>query len=152
MADTEKPRVSDADMLARFQKSKKRPPCSDTLGMRLAEVEQDAQRIRMDFDVSPSFANPTGAVQGGFVSAMLDEVMSLAGSIAQDGPAMSPTLQMTTSYLRPVPIGERLLGRGECVRRGRAALFTRGELTREDGTLLAQATASCIPRALPSGT
>ena len=59
MADDEKPRVSDAEMLARFQNSKKRPPCSDTLGMRLAEVDQDAQRIRMDFDVSSSFANPT---------------------------------------------------------------------------------------------
>ena len=35
---------------------------------------------------------------------------------------------------------------------GGSALFTRGEMTREDGTLLAQATASCIPRALPSGT
>ena len=63
-------------MLARFQGSKKRPPCSDTLGMKLTEVEQDAMRIRMEFDVSPSFANPTGAVQGGFISAMLDEVMS----------------------------------------------------------------------------
>ena len=38
MSDTEKPRVSDAEMLARFQNSKKRPPCSDTLGMSLAEV------------------------------------------------------------------------------------------------------------------
>jgi len=61
MADTEKPRASDADMLARFQNSKKRPPCSDTLGMRLAEVEQDAQRIRMDFDVSPAL--PTRPVR-----------------------------------------------------------------------------------------
>ena len=38
MAETEKPRISDADMLARFQGSKKRPPCSDTLGMTLVEV------------------------------------------------------------------------------------------------------------------
>ena len=57
-------------MLARFQCSKKRPPCSDTLGMKLIEVEQDSMRIRMEFVVSPSFANPTGALQGGFISAM----------------------------------------------------------------------------------
>ena len=31
---------SDAEMLARFQNSKKRPPCSDTLGMRLADLSQ----------------------------------------------------------------------------------------------------------------
>jgi len=76
MPSDEKPRVSDAEMLARFQNSKKRPPCSDTLGMRLVEVEQAAQRVRMDFDVPQMFANPTGAVQGGFIAAMMDEAMS----------------------------------------------------------------------------
>ena len=34
------------------------------------------------------------------------------------------------------------------VRKGRAAIFTQGFLRAEDGTLLAQATASCIPRSL----
>mgnify|MGYP004364168945 CR=1 FL=1 len=37
--------MSDADMLARFKTSKKRPACSDTLGMDLAEVHQDEMRI-----------------------------------------------------------------------------------------------------------
>ena len=41
----EKPRLSDADMLARFQNSKKRPPCSETLGMRLIEVEQNGGAV-----------------------------------------------------------------------------------------------------------
>ena len=70
----EKPKLTDADMLARFQNSKKRPPCSDTLGMRLTEVEQDAKRIRMDFDVPQMFANPTGAVQGGWIAKALGGV------------------------------------------------------------------------------
>jgi len=78
----EKPRVSDAEMLARFQNSKKRPPCSDTLGMRLTEVDQAGQRIRMDFAVPDMFANPTGAVQGGFIAAMMDEAMSTCVIIA----------------------------------------------------------------------
>ncbi|HBH43265.1 MAG TPA: PaaI family thioesterase, partial [Hyphomonas atlantica] len=106
MSDDEKPRVSDADMLARFQNSKKRPPCSDTLGMRLVEVEQDAQRIRMDFDVSPSFANPTGAVQGGFISAMMDEAMSTCVIIASNITMTAPTLEMKTSYLRRLMPGK----------------------------------------------
>jgi hypothetical protein len=77
-----------------------------------------------------------------------EAVMSVAGSIVQDGPAMAPTLQMTTSFIRPVPVGVRLIGRGEVVRKGRQAIFTQGFLSAEDGTLLAQATASCIPRSL----
>ena len=66
MTEETKPRVSDADMLVRFQNSKKRPPCSDTLGMRLAALSQNEQWVRMEFDVPQMFANPTGAVQGGF--------------------------------------------------------------------------------------
>ena len=87
----DKPRVSDAEMLERFQNSKKRPPCSDTLGMHLAEVEQDAKRIRMDFDVPGMFANPTGAVQGGFIAAMMDEAMSTCCIIASNVTMTAPT-------------------------------------------------------------
>jgi uncharacterized protein (TIGR00369 family) len=128
------------------------PEATAFLGFELIAFDPDAGWVDAAFTLPAQATNPGGDAQGGFVSAMLDEVMSLAGSIVQDGPAMSPTLQMTTSYIRPVPVGQRLIGRGECVRRGRAGIFTQGFLRREDGTLLAQATASCIPRAMPSGT
>ena len=50
MADQdEKPRLSDADMLARFRNSKKRPACSNTLGMDLAEVNQEDMRVVVNF-------------------------------------------------------------------------------------------------------
>ena len=143
-AEDDKPRVSDAEMLARFQNSKKRPPCSDTLGMRLADVDQDAQRIRMDFDVSPSFANPTGAVQGGFIAAMMDEAMSTCVIIASNVTMTAPTLEMKTSYLRrlmpgPAHVDARIL------RLGRSAAFMEAECFDADGKLVAKATATAIP-------
>lgn len=132
------------DMLTR----KTPPKATAFLGFELIAFDPDEGWVDAGFILPDQATNPGGDAQGGFVSAMLDEVMSLAGSIVQDGPAMSPTLQMTTSFIRPVPVGVRILGRGECVRRGRAAIFTRGRLTSEDGKLLAEATASCIPRAM----
>ncbi|MDX1291490.1 MAG: PaaI family thioesterase [Hyphomonas sp.] len=144
MADTEKPRVSDAEMLARFQNSKKRPPCSDTLGMRLVEVEQDAQRIRMDFDVSPSFANPTGAVQGGFISAMMDEAMSTCVIIASNITMTAPTLEMKTSYLRRLMPGKASV-EARILRMGKSAAFMEAECFDGDGKLVAKATATAIP-------
>ena len=140
----ENPRLSDAEMLARFQNSKKRPPCSDTLGMRLAEVEQDAQRVRMDFDVSPSFANPTGAIQGGFIAAMMDEAMSTCVIIASNVTKTAPTLEMKTSYLRrlmpgPAQVEARIL------KMGRSAAFMEAECFDSDGKLVAKATATAIP-------
>lgn len=142
--EDDKPRISDADMLARFQNSKKRPPCSDTLGMRLAEVDQDNQRIRMNFDVSPSFANPTGAIQGGFIAAMMDEAMSTCVIIASNVTMTAPTLEMKTSYLRRLMPGPAHVD-AKILRMGRSAAFMEAECFDADGKLVAKATATAIP-------
>jgi uncharacterized protein (TIGR00369 family) len=126
----------------------KQPPATAFFGFELIAFDEHAGWVDAAFRLPKEATNPAGDAQGGFVTGMLDEVMSIAGSIAQDGPAVAPTLQMTTSFIRPVPVGVRILGRGELVRRGRTAIFTQGFLRSEDGKLLAQATASCIPRAM----
>jgi len=143
-AAEEKPRMSDADMLARFQNTKKRPPCSDTLGMRLTEVEQDSNRIRMDFDVSESFANPTGAVQGGFITAMLDEAISTCIIIASNVTMTAPTLEMKTSYLRRLMPGKAHV-EAKIIKLGRSAAFSEAECYDADGKLVATATATALP-------
>jgi uncharacterized protein (TIGR00369 family) len=143
-SQSEKPAVPDADMLVRFQNSKKRPPCSDTLGMRLSEVTQAEKRIRMDFDVPKMFANPTGAVQGGFIAAMMDEAMSTCCIIASNVTMTAPTLEMKTSYLRrlmpgPAHVEARIL------KWGRSAAFMEAECFDHEGKLVAKATATAIP-------
>lgn len=140
----EKPRVSDAEMLARFQNSKKRPPCSDTLGMRLVEVEQDAQRVRMDFNVPEMFANPTGAVQGGFISAMMDEAMSTCCIIASNVTMTAPTLEMKTSYLRRLMPGKASV-EARILKLGRSAAFMEAECFDDQGRMVAKTTATAIP-------
>ncbi|WP_375209532.1 PaaI family thioesterase [Hyphomonas jannaschiana] len=144
MSETEKPRLSDADMLARFQGSKKRPPCSDTLGMKLIEVEQDTMRIRMEFDVSPSFANPTGAVQGGFISAMLDEAMSTCVIIASNVTMTAPTLEMKTSFLTRLMPGKAWVD-ARIIRLGKSAAFMEAECFDPDGRMVAKASATALP-------
>ncbi|MEO1553762.1 MAG: PaaI family thioesterase [Pseudomonadota bacterium] len=147
MADTpsdEKPHISDAEMLARFQNSKKRPPCSETLGMRLVEVEQANQRIRMDFDVPGMFTNPTGAVQGGFIAAMMDEAMSTCCIIASNVTMTAPTLEMKTSYLRRLMPGKASV-EARILKWGRSAAFMEAECFDGAGGLVAKATATAIP-------
>jgi uncharacterized protein (TIGR00369 family) len=144
LTEEAKPRVSDADMLARFQNSKKRPPCSDTLGMRLAALSQDEQWVRMDFDVPQMFANPTGAVQGGFIAAMMDEAMSTAVIIASNVTMTAPTLEMKTSYLKrlmpgPASVTARIL------KLGKSAAFMEADCFDDKGDLVARATATAIP-------
>jgi len=143
-SQSEKPAVSDADMLARFQNSKKRPPCSDTLGMRLSEVTQAEKRIRMDFDVPKMFANPTGAVQGGFIAAMMDEAMSTCCIIASNVTMTAPTLEMKTSYLRRLMLGPAHV-EARILKWGRSAAFMEAECFDHEGKLVAKATATAIP-------
>lgn len=142
---TEKPRISDEEMLARFRNSKKRPPCSDTLGMELLAVDQDAMTIRMGFDVSASFSNPTGAIQGGFLTAMLDEAMSTCCIIASNVTMTAPTLELKTSYMRPL-----FPGRAEAVARilkfGKSTAFMEAELLDPEGRMVAKASATAAPK------
>lgn len=144
MTEDTKPRVSDAEMLARFQNSKKRPPCSDTLGMRLADLNQAEQWVRMDFDVPQMFANPTGAVQGGFISAMLDEAMSTAVIIASNVTMTAPTLEMKTSFLKRLMPGKASVT-ARILRMGKSAAFMEADCFDAEGALVARATATAIP-------
>lgn len=146
MSTEEKPRVTDAEMLARFQNSKKRPPCSETLGMRLADLNQDKQWVKMEFDVSPGFANPTGAVQGGFIAAMLDEAMSTAVIIASNVTMTAPTLEMKTSYLKRLMPGKASV-EARILKLGKSAAFMEADCFDAGGELVARATATAIPMA-----
>jgi len=137
--------ISDADMLARFQTSKKRPPCSDTLGMRLIAVNQEQKTIKMAFDVSQTFANPTGAVQGGFVSAMLDEAMSTCCIIASNVTMTAPTLEMKISFLRPLFPGPATV-EARIVKWGKSAAFMEAQAYDPDGRMVAKASATALPK------
>ncbi len=136
--------MSDADMLARFQNSKKRPPCSDTLGMRLEALNQDKKWVRMAFDVPVAFANPTGAVQGGFIGAMMDEAMSTAVIIASNVTMTAPTLEMKTSYLKRLMPGNASV-EARILKLGKSAAFMEADCFDADGELVARATATAIP-------
>lgn len=139
------PRVSDAEMLARFQASKKRPPCSDTLGMRLEAVRQDEQWLRMSFEVSPAFANPTGAIQGGFIGAMMDEAMSTCVIIASNVTMTAPTLEMKVSYLSALFPGQATV-EARIRKLGRTAAFLEAECFDATGKCVATATATAAPK------
>ncbi|MAP93529.1 MAG: thioesterase [Ponticaulis sp.] len=135
------PALSDAEMLARFQNAKSRPACSETLGMKLEEINQADKTLRMSFDVSGAFSNPTGAVQGGFLTAMLDEAMSVCCIIASNVTMTAPTLEIKTSYFRPLFPG-RAEAQARILRWGRSTAFMEAELFGADGKMVAKASAT----------
>jgi uncharacterized protein (TIGR00369 family) len=137
--------LTDEAILARFHASKSVPGGSRTLGFRLLAVNQAARRVEVAFEPAiEAVGNPMGQVQGGYVCAMLDECMSVAGMIASGMTCVVPTLEMKTSFLRPALPGP-LKGVGWVVKWGRTICFTEGELYDPEGRLLAKASATAIP-------
>lgn len=140
------PPVSDEAMLARFANSKKRPPCSDAVGMQVTHVDQAAMRVRFAFEAAPMFANPTGAIQGGFICAMLDEAMSATAIIASNVTMNAPTLEMKVSFLRPLFVGPAT-AEARILKWGKSTCFIEAELFDPAGQLVAKASATQAPKA-----
>lgn len=144
--DAEPPRLSDEEMLARFANSKKRPPCTETVGMRLTHVDQAHMLARYEFAARQEFANPTGAIQGGFIAAMLDEAMSATAIIASNVTMNAPTLEMKVSFLRPLFVG-KATAEARILKWGKSTCFIEAELFDPDGKLVAKASATQAPKA-----
>ncbi len=139
------PSLSDEAMLARFNASKKRPPCTETVGMRLTHVNQEQMTARYEFEAKADFANPTGAIQGGFIAAMLDEAMSATAIIASNVTMNAPTLEMKVSFLRPLFVGKATAA-ARILKWGRSTCFIEAELFDPQGQLVAKASATQAPK------
>jgi uncharacterized protein (TIGR00369 family) len=140
------PKATDAELFARFEKSVNKPKGSVTLGFQLTAINQAAMQVEATFDAREEFSNPMRQVQGGYLCAMMDEVMSVACLVASGMTHVAPTLEMKTSFMRPaLANGAKLRGVGRVVKWGKTIAFTEGEIWDADGKLLAKATGTALP-------
>jgi uncharacterized protein (TIGR00369 family) len=149
MSDQARPARSDSDVLAKFQNAKTRPPCSQALGLEVTHIDQAQGVIRAKMVGKPEWCNPRGALQGGFVTAMLDEAMAVAGIVAGGLAYAVPTLELKTTFLRPCPPGP-VEAVGRLVRWGKSAAFLEADLFDSAGRHVARASSSVVPVPLPA--
>jgi len=117
------------------------PPSSKLLGWHLIDARPEQGWIRIGFDGRKDFCNPAGFVQGGILSAMLDDTMGPAVFVMTDGKLYTATITMTVNFLAPARPG-KLIGEANVTQLGRTIAFVEGKLMSEDGTVLATATTS----------
>ena len=117
------------------------PPCAKLLGWHLIEADPKAGRIKVGFDGKPEFCNPAGFIQGGLLSAMLDDTMGPAVLLHTNGAAYTATISMTVNFLAPARVG-RLIGEAQVTQVGKTVAFIEARLTDEKGTLVATATST----------
>jgi uncharacterized protein (TIGR00369 family) len=111
------------------------------LGFRLLDIDPEVGTIEVGFQATDQFLNPAGTIQGGFLAAMLDDTLgpALVATLGRD--EWAPTTDLHVQFLAPARPGP-IVARGRVVKRGRQMAFLAGELTDEEGNLLATAVAT----------
>lgn len=117
------------------------PPCAVLLGWKLLDAQTEAGTVRIGFEGKPEFSNPAGFVQGGILTAMLDDTMGPAVFIKTDGRFYPSTISLTVNFLAPAEVGS-IVAEARVVQLGKAVAFMEGRLVNAAGTVLATATAN----------
>jgi uncharacterized protein (TIGR00369 family) len=117
------------------------PPCSRLLGWRLLDARPEQGWVRIGFDGKPEFCNPAGFIQGGILTAMLDDSMGPAVFIMTEGKLYTATISMTVNFLAPAKPGP-IVGEADVTQIGKTIAFIGARLTAQDGVVLATSTAS----------
>ncbi len=124
----------------------KPPESAKTLGIDILSHDPATHTIELEFDGRPTFANPIGIVQGGFLAAMLDDAMGLAAASTMNVGEFAPTLNLNVQFHRPAQIG-KIQGTSRVIMRGREVLQLSAEL-RQNGKVVATATATSLKRTM----
>jgi uncharacterized protein (TIGR00369 family) len=117
------------------------PPSSKLLGWHLLDARPEEGWVRIGFDGKAEFCNPAGFIQGGILSAMLDDTMGPAVFIMTDGRLYTATITMTVNFLAPAKTGP-IVGEAKVAQIGKTIAFVEGRLMVGDGSVLATATTS----------
>ena len=117
------------------------PPCAKLLGWRLLDARPADGWIRLAFEGKPEFCNPAGFIQGGLLTAMLDDTMGPAVLVMSEGRLYTTTISMTVNFLSPAKPGP-IFAEAKVTQLGKTIAFVEGKLMTENGTVLATATAS----------
>lgn len=120
------------------------PRCALTLGIRVVSVDPEAGVVHAEFEGKDDFVNPAGNIQGGFLSAMLDDTMGLALSPTLAAGEFAPTINLNVQFLSVARTG-KIEARGRIEKRGREICYMSAELT-QHGRVVATATAAAIVR------
>src|SRR3982074_2960910 len=111
------------------------PPCSRLLGWRLLDARPEQGWVRIGFDGKPEFCNPAGFIQGGILTAMLDDTMGPAVFIMTEGKLYTATISMTVNFLAPAKPGP-IVGEADVRQIGTTVAFVGARLRGQGGIAL----------------
>lgn len=127
------------------------PPCAAFLGYEFLSVDREAQTMRVAFQGVETMQNPRGGVQGGFLTAMMDDVMGSMVVVLTDGAKGPSSVDIHTQFFKPAGM-ERLICEAELIKLTKTMAFTRATIFNEAGERIAAASQSARLFDFPAAT
>ena len=116
-------------------------PYQDLLGYEICEVKEGLARIRLD--VSKKHMNAASIPHGGVYATILDAALGIAGSTDPEfeDPRFAVTLNLNINYVS-LARGPVLYVEGRKTGGGKSIYFSEGEITDEEGNVVATGSAT----------
>ena len=133
-------KISDQEILELYNKNESFTSLYDMKCIALNTEEGTAEFL---FDIDKKFCNPTGDVQGGLLSGMIDDTMALAFIMKTHFTKRPPTIEMKTNFLYPTRPG-KAQGYGKIVKAGKNLVFLEGKLVQNGKTVVTASSTGVI--------
>jgi 1,4-dihydroxy-2-naphthoyl-CoA hydrolase len=118
------------------------PPFAEFMGMKITYLSKD--KIEAEIFVREELNNRFGAMHGGAVMALADNLGGTATFANLPEGGRTATIESKTNFFAPIPVGDT--ARAECtpLHRGRTTMVWQTRITRNDGRLCALVTQTQI--------
>lgn len=117
------------------------PASAKFLGMDLIEIDVEKGYVKVSFDPKPELLNFNGVIQGGFLSAMMDDAMGFNAFLHLGMKTDLASIDLHTHFMRPVPMG-RITVEAHVTRAGKSVVFMESKLFDHQDRLAARSTTS----------
>lgn len=122
---------------------KRQAPASAWLNQSILELDVEEGWVKIGYDLGEAHFNRFGALHGGSIACVMDDVLAVAAGMVAKWGEIAPTLEMKVSYLNQGGAGKHV-AEARVLKRGRQINFLEATMTREDGKVIATATASIM--------
>ena len=111
------------------------PPFAEFMGMKITHLSKD--KVEAEIVVREELNNRFGAMHGGAVMALADNLGGTATFANLPEGGRTATIESKTNFFAPIPVGDT--ARAECtpLHRGRTTMVWQTKITRNDGRLAA---------------
>jgi 1,4-dihydroxy-2-naphthoyl-CoA hydrolase len=118
------------------------PPFAEFMGMKITHLSRD--KITAEIVVREELNNRFGAMHGGAVMALADNLGGTATFANLPEGGRTATIESKTNFFAPIPVGDTAFAECTPLHRGRTTMVWQTRITRNDGRLCALVTQTQI--------